>query len=95
MIILTQQIPMYVHLITLGNYAIMSPLNNIPGAVVQNDGDPVITLCASPGSGRLPLYQFVSSVEFNPGDNLWGNTFVAPDGIKCIFLCSTIIQDTL
>lgn len=72
------QIPLFVQLVEVQNYAIMSTESSIPGAQVQDGGDPSILMCASSGPGRIPIYQYVNPAD--AADVRWGTSSTAPTG---------------
>lgn len=77
----SDQVNVYIQLVTEGNYAVSSSLETMPGAVVQNHGDPVLKICLNPGTGRIPLYSYVDNGP-DAANNRWGTSPNAPEGYK-------------
>lgn len=71
--------PLFIHLVTVGNYAIVSPALAVQGATIQNGGAPTIILCNTPGTSRVPLYAYTSAAN-DPITNSFGTTPTPPSG---------------
>jgi hypothetical protein len=73
------QIPVYIQLVTTGNFAIMSTSLSVNGAMVQLGSAPAVLLCPTPGVGRVPVFSYVSA-NGDPINNSFGNSSTAPTG---------------
>jgi len=73
------RVPLFVQLVTAGNYAIMSTTVNVSGALIQLGGAPSIILCNGPGSQRQPIFVYNSALG-DPITNRFGNTNNPPSG---------------
>lgn len=71
--------PLFIHLVTVGNYAIVSPSLAVSGATIQSGGAPTIILCNIPGTSRVPLYAYTSAAN-DPITNSFGTTPTPPSG---------------
>lgn len=71
--------PLFIQLVTSGNYAIVSTTVNVPGAQVQLGAAPTIVLCKTSGPQRQPIFLY-SSAQGDPITNSFGNSNNPPSG---------------